>query len=151
MGRLRRIAGDPLGKVFLVGLLMLALGLLYVLIYLIFNIDLYRLTPLYGRPCHFQQLTGLYCPGCGCTRSLLALSRGNPVTSVYYHPLPLYVVLLYLNFMIRYIFSALVPEEFPIRLKPARYRLLYVILLAVLLIGNWILRNVLLINGISTL
>ena len=43
-------------------------------------------------PCVFQELTGLYCPGCGGTRALKALMKGDVITSILYHPLILYVV-----------------------------------------------------------
>jgi len=37
--------------------------------------------------CPFKLLTGLPCPGCGMTRSVVALLHGDAVTSAYYHPL----------------------------------------------------------------
>jgi hypothetical protein len=39
-----------------------------------------------GLPCAFHQMTGLPCPGCGLTRSVLALLRGNPRDSFLLHP-----------------------------------------------------------------
>jgi len=35
--------------------------------------------------CGFRNATGLACPGCGMTRSLAALAKGQPAVSVKYH------------------------------------------------------------------
>lgn len=45
-------------------------------------------------PCIFHWLTSLDCPGCGITRSLMAIYLWEPVVSFYFHPLGpvLYVV-----------------------------------------------------------
>jgi hypothetical protein len=37
--------------------------------------------------CPFKLMTGLPCPGCGMTRSVVALLHGDITTSTYYHPL----------------------------------------------------------------
>jgi hypothetical protein len=37
--------------------------------------------------CPFKVLTGLPCPGCGLTRSSVALLHGDLSTAVYFHPL----------------------------------------------------------------
>ena len=42
-------------------------------------------------PCPFHFLTGLYCPGCGGTRAVMALLTGNWKASLYYHPFVLYM------------------------------------------------------------
>ncbi|MFT3830346.1 MAG: DUF2752 domain-containing protein [Opitutaceae bacterium] len=35
------------------------------------------LPPRWAPPCPWRALTGLYCPGCGSTRALLALAHGD--------------------------------------------------------------------------
>ena len=127
-------------KVLLItGIALGTLGLIYAALCLFFKIDLYGLTSLAHMKCGFRQLTGFYCPGCGGTRATIALFKGQLLTSLYYHPLPLYCAVLYLNFAIRHIFHK--------QLKPAKFRMLYIILLVVILLGNWFLRNTLLIFG----
>lgn len=42
-------------------------------------------------PCVFRMFTGLYCPGCGGTRAVKALLRGQIGMSLYYHPFVLYL------------------------------------------------------------
>ena len=37
--------------------------------------------------CPFRLLTGLPCPGCGLTRSLVSLLHGDLTAAVYFHPL----------------------------------------------------------------
>ncbi|HEY4330784.1 MAG TPA: DUF2752 domain-containing protein [Phycisphaerae bacterium] len=39
-----------------------------------------------GLPCAFHKMTGMPCPGCGLTRSVLALLHGNMTDSIGYHP-----------------------------------------------------------------
>lgn len=54
-------------------------------------------------PCLFREMTGLYCPGCGGTRAVKALLRGDIVTSFLYHPLVLYCALVAAVFAVSYI------------------------------------------------
>ena len=49
-----------------------------------------------GKPtisnCWFFSEYHIYCPGCGCTRALIALLHGNLLQSVYYNPAVAYTV-----------------------------------------------------------
>lgn len=47
------------------------------------------LEPLTQTPsfCPFKMMTGLPCPGCGMTRSVVALLHGDPSASWFFHPL----------------------------------------------------------------
>ncbi len=49
--------------------------------------------------CVFHRTTGLYCPGCGITRASFALAGGNVIKSILLHPVPVYVLILYLVWM----------------------------------------------------
>lgn len=42
--------------------------------------------------CMFHALTGIYCPGCGGTRSVYYLLTGHPLLSLRYHPITLYTI-----------------------------------------------------------
>ena len=46
-------------------------------------------------PCIFHKLTGLYCPGCGGTRAVYWLLKGNVAYSLHYHSIVLYGAVLY--------------------------------------------------------
>jgi Protein of unknown function (DUF2752) len=45
-----------------------------------------------GSSCIFQSLTGIACPGCGFSRALSALARGEFATAWVLHPLAPFVV-----------------------------------------------------------
>jgi len=47
-------------------------------------------------PCAFHLLTGLYCPGCGGTRAVQYLLKGQLWNSLQYHPLVLYAAVIML-------------------------------------------------------
>lgn len=44
-------------------------------------------------PCAFLTISGYYCPGCGGTRSVLALFMGRPIVSLILHPFPIYLII----------------------------------------------------------
>lgn len=60
------------------------------------NVSIDTLLP----PCIFHRFTGLYCPGCGGTRAVIALSHGHVFQSALDHPLVFYGVFLYLVYMV---------------------------------------------------
>ena len=49
--------------------------------------------------CEFLAVTGLYCPGCGGTRAVKSLLRGDLIRSFLYHPFVMYFAVGYTVFM----------------------------------------------------
>jgi len=90
--------------------------------------------------CSIYKLTGFYCPGCGSTRSFLALLDFNLVTSFLYNPTVIYsafIVILYMFFQI--IDRILKKEKF---FMP--FHNIYIYIGLFVFIINWIVRNILL-------
>lgn len=50
--------------------------------------------------CDFFSKTGLYCPGCGGTRAVKSLLRGDFIRSFLYHPFVPYCAIMYIVFML---------------------------------------------------
>ena len=50
--------------------------------------------------CSFYSMTGIVCPGCGGTRSVRFLLKGDIIRSFLYHPFVLYCLCSYIIFMI---------------------------------------------------
>lgn len=78
------------------GAILLFVAILFLSIIHMFQIN-YQLFLL---PCLFYKITGLYCPGCGGTRSVHALMDGHLFSSIRYNPIVLYGVFIYLWYMI---------------------------------------------------
>lgn len=55
--------------------------------------------------CYLYELTGIYCPGCGCTRSVFALIHGDVLLSLRQNPLVIssliVLCILYIEFVFR--------------------------------------------------
>ncbi len=51
--------------------------------------------------CPFRLLTGLPCPGCGMTRSLVALTHGDVLGALFFHPLGPIVALALVALLLR--------------------------------------------------
>lgn len=103
---------------------------------------------LFHMPCLFQLLTGLYCPGCGGTRAAVYLMKGQVIQSFVYHPLVLYTALV----VVAEVISAMVAKKTG---RPERYlghETLFIYIDAAVILVNWIVKNVLLIEfGIDLL
>ncbi len=87
-------------------------------------------------PCFINLFTGYWCPGCGGTRSVYWLIRGNIIKSLHYNPAPFIIsVLLFLGY-IQLIFKANGKEK---RILPKND--LYIIWIVIIMIIYYILRN----------
>lgn len=51
-------------------------------------------------PCFFSTFLGIYCPGCGGTRSLSALLHGHFLRALWYHPFVPYFAFVYFGFLL---------------------------------------------------
>lgn len=65
-------------------------------VFKVIGVDVFTLLP----ECNFYSLTGIMCPGCGGTRAVKALLRGDLVQSFLYHPFIVYCVVFYTLFMV---------------------------------------------------
>lgn len=96
-----------------------------------------------GWPCPFRALTGLYCPGCGGTRAFSALLAGHVLESLKWHPFVVYGLGLYVAFMGSWTLNHFTRGHFP----GLKYRGWYTWGGVALVIGNWVVKNVLLLCG----
>ena len=56
--------------------------------------------------CPFRRLTGIHCPGCGGTRSILALIRGDFLEAIHDNPAGPMLVLVVILFYLEAVFAA---------------------------------------------
>lgn len=98
--------------------------------------------------CSFHALTGLYCPGCGGTRAVVFLLNGEILKSFCFHPFVLYCVVFYILFMLKGTWACL----FNRGRGYMRFRMWYVYAGIALLLGQFVIKNLLLIfYGIDVL
>ena len=101
-----------------------------------------------GTACLFHTVTGLYCPGCGGTRAVRTLLKGDYRMSVQYHPLVLYTVFVFFIEILLRMISKKRKHPFDHR---KRERILVLIGTAIVLV-NWIFKNyMLVVKGIDLL
>lgn len=66
-----------------------------------FNISILDLIP----KCPLYEKTGYYCPGCGGTRAIIAISKGRILESLYYHPFVAYMLIYYIVYETSYVLN----------------------------------------------
>ncbi len=79
------------------GLVALGIGIAAVLLYFTTGINVLALK----YPCVFNKVTHLCCPGCGGTRALRALLKGEILKSIYDYPPLIFAAVIYVVFMVR--------------------------------------------------
>ena len=108
-----------------------------------FTISALHIMPDIG--CAFRNITGLYCPGCGGTRSFVCLIHGHIIKSIAYHPFVPYVftiaIIFYISQTVRFISKG--------RTRALHLGLPLIIPGAAIILLNWIVRNIFLIAGMS--
>ncbi len=89
-----------------------------------------------SQECVFLSITGRYCPGCGGTRSVLYLIKGDIVKSFIYHPVVLYVGVVYGYYLCRQTIGLLQKEK-----KIIKVHNLAIWMMIALIFLNWIIKN----------
>ena len=92
--------------------------------------------------CAFETITGLYCPGCGGTRAVLALFQGHLIKSFIYHPAVPYTFIVYCVFMIRMFLL----KHFGIGSEKDGRILIFIYIGIVIALVQWIVKLILLIG-----
>ena len=91
-------------------------------------------------PCLFHLITGYYCPGCGGTRAVRALFKGQLLKSAYYHPIVPYAAAVCTAFMATQAAERLSRGKYACGM---RYRSCYVWTAAAIIAVNFIIKNAL--------
>ena len=90
---------------------------------------------------------GFYCPGCGGTRAVSALLTGHPLSATWYHPLVTYTVVIFGGFMLSQTLARLHIGG----IKGWRFHEWHLYAAVGIMIGNFILKNILLLKFHITL
>jgi hypothetical protein len=93
-------------------------------------------------PCVIFTHFHVYCPGCGGTRAVLSLCRGKILESLWYHPLVPYGAAVYVLYMGSHTLDILSHGM----IRGLKFRAGYLWTALILMIGNVILKNVLLLG-----
>ena len=92
--------------------------------------------------CAFRKATGLFCPGCGGTRAVIAFFQGRWLQSFLYHPFVFYCFIIFFLFTL----SKIIQKITKGRVSGLHYHHAFLIIGLGILFTQWILKNVLLLQ-----
>ena len=95
-----------------------------------------------GYTCVVYRLLGIYCPGCGGTRAVSALLGGHLLLATWYHPLVTYTIAIFGGFMLSQTLARLHIG----RIRGWRFHEWHLYGAVAIMIGNFILKNILLLG-----
>ena len=100
------------------------------------------LNDFFFKPCVVFEITGFFCPGCGGTRSVIALFSGHLIKSLLLHPFVLYFAVCFSLFFFSQTFSRLTKG----RVKGINYRNIYVYIGIGIILVQWFVKNMILLT-----
>lgn len=116
------------------------LGIAYVILRIL-DIPLTEVNPY---PCSLYTVAGLYCPGCGGTRSVSYMMQGNFVKSFLYHPAVPYTAVLVACYLLSHTLNIFTKGK----VKAMLFRPIYFYILIAIILIQWIVKNAaIFING----
>ncbi len=92
-----------------------------------------------GMECIFLKFWGIYCPGCGGTRAVIAFLQGHFLESLWYHPIVMYTVLMFGWFMLSHTLEKI---HFPL-IRGMKFRTWQMYGALVLIAANCVFKNIL--------
>lgn len=141
-----RIIPETERIIYILGLILLG-G--FLLLFILYHTGLFN--PAETLPgCSFLWITGHYCPGCGGTRSVMALIQGHILDSFRYHPVVLYAGIWYLFFLGSHTIALYrIKQKSPdnrrllSHIHGMKFRVCYVYIGLAILLLQWIAKNIL--------
>ncbi|MDO4283068.1 MAG: DUF2752 domain-containing protein [Clostridia bacterium] len=122
---------------YIIGLIGISCMAIFLLILSVLNINISDI----NIPCAILEKTGYYCPGCGGTRAVKALLHGDILSSLKYHPLVLYIVIVFGAFMILNTISLIFKRDF----SGMRVKTSLLLSMPVIIVIQFMIKNLLLI------
>jgi hypothetical protein len=119
-------------------LLGLALPIVSFIMYMVMKSLQLSLSDINGS-CTLYYDYGFYCMGCGGTRAFKELLRGHIISSLIYHPIVLYVAVLYLWFMVSFVLEHICNRIRTMRFYPAHGYVAIAIIVLQCLIKNFLI------------
>ena len=116
---------------YITGWICIFLLALFALVIYIFGTQILELVP----PCAFHKITGFYCPGCGGTRAVFSLARGE------FHPIVIYTLIVGGWFLISQSIQRISKNKICIAMH---FRPIYIWLALIIVLGNFFIKNALL-------
>lgn len=105
--------------------------------YLVLSVLGIPITEINPYPCSLYTLMGLYCPGCGGTRSVLFLMQGDWLTSFLYHPAVPYTAVLVGVYLISHTLNIFTKGK----VKAMLFRPVYFYILIAIILIQWIVKD----------
>ncbi len=106
--------------------------------------------------CPLYAMTGYYCLGCGGTRAFIKLLEGDVIGSFIYHPVVLYVTIIFFIFMISHTIEKMLRYHYSRKsisdkrpfIRGLKFRPWYLYGVLVVAVVNMIIKNVMIYAGI---